>query len=49
VYIAGNLIIRRGNYNSYTIRSFIYILVDILNRLNQGVNFDINIRAELLK
>jgi hypothetical protein len=47
--VLGNLIIRSWDYNSYTVRSFIDILVDILDYLYRSTNLDINMGAELLE
>jgi hypothetical protein len=49
MYIPGNLVIRSRNYNYYMVRFFIYVLVNILNYLNRGTYFYINMRAELLE
>ena len=47
--VIGNLIVRRSNSNGCTVRFFIDVLIDILNRLNRRVDFDVNIRTELLE
>jgi hypothetical protein len=45
----GNLIIYSYDRNSYMVRSFINVLIDILNRLNRGIYFHVNMGMELLK
>lgn len=45
--IAGNLVVCIGYSNRCPVRSFIDVLVDILDCLNRGTDLDINMRAEL--
>jgi hypothetical protein len=47
--ITGDLVIRSRDHESRTVRSFIDVLMNILNRLNRGTYLDVNMRPELLK
>ena len=49
MYVTGNLVVRSSHGNRRLVRSLIYVLINILNRLDRGVYFDVNMRAELLK
>ena len=49
LYVSGNLVVRTRDYYGRTIRTFIYVLMDVLYYLYCGVYLDVNIRTELLQ
>ena len=49
LYVSGNLVVRTRDYYGRTIRTFIYVLIDVLYYLYYGVYLDVNIRTELLQ